>query len=35
MDGKVVFIIPEGASDLKVFYRQRWPPTKLAEWVIE
>ena len=35
MDGKVVFIIPEGASDLKVFYRQKWPPIALAEWVIE
>ena len=33
--GKVVFIIPEGASSLKVFYKQIWPPISLAEWVIE
>ncbi|NVM20089.1 MAG: hypothetical protein HWN80_20490 [Candidatus Lokiarchaeota archaeon] len=33
--GKVVFIIPEEASGLKVFYKQQWPPITLAEWVIE
>ena len=33
--GKVVFIIPEGASGLKIHYQQIWPPIYLAEWVVE
>ena len=35
ISGKAVFIIPEGASSLKIIYKQIWPRINLAEWVIE
>ena len=35
ISGKVVHVIPEGASGLKIYYQQQWPPIYLAGWVIE